>query len=215
MRTAYPHLWLLPFIALASCASPGGTAGPPPVLPHEAWASAARLNYMMPGQSGTGLGSGFFVSDDGLLVTCYHLNVRSPFPQVVYLPNGQQAVAQIVAVDPQHDLSVMRVDVGPPGLFRPLPLSRRAPRPGDPVWVVGAFGVSEGQVVGPGRGPEGVGEGFRLTTTAARQGASGSAVMDASGRVVGILSRVTAAKDRTEAHAVPAARAADLLGGVR
>ena len=99
-------------------------------------------------------GSGFFFSEDGLLLTNNHV-VRDRESLRVILYNGEFRKAVIVGRDPYMDTAVLRVEGGP---FRALTLGdSKGLQPGDPVIAIGSplrnfqGTVTQGIVSGLGR----------------------------------------------------------------
>lgn len=172
--------------------------GPPLVwspLPAGAPAAAAAAVLLL--DSGDGAGSGFLVSD-ALLVTAAHVAGDAEW-LTVWAWDGQTARARVVARDLTLDLAVARLD-RPPTVAQPLDWAA-APtaRPTDPVWVWGypeaglvlAAGFSQAPTVSTGivsaqRQREGVA--YLQLDAAVNAGNSGGPVLDAQGRVVGMIS---------------------------
>ena len=79
----------------------------------EAGASAAGGNADSgPAASGTG----FFITDDGFLVTNNHVVTNAAH---IYLVNGAgRMAASVVKTDAQHDLALLKAE----GSFKPLPV---------------------------------------------------------------------------------------------
>lgn len=68
-------------------------------------------------------GTGFFVTEDGYLLTCFHVVVGSGAITVRNL-KGQTWNAKVVAEDKLNDLALLRIDTAAPGTrFSPLPLA--------------------------------------------------------------------------------------------
>jgi len=142
-----------------------------------------------------GLGSGVIVSADGYVLTNNHV-VEGAQKVEVELQDRRRLEARIVGTDPASDLAVLKLDA------RDLPVlpigDSDAVRVGD---VVLAFGnplgvgqtVTMGIVSAKGRAT-GLGSGgfedFIQTDAAINQGNSGGALVDASGRLVGINSQI-------------------------
>ena len=61
------------------------------------------------GDTGRGVGTGFVVRSDGLILTNDHV-VEDATDLVVTLPDGRSLDARVVATDPQNDLAVVKVD---------------------------------------------------------------------------------------------------------
>lgn len=133
------------------------------------------------------LGSGVPIARD-LVVTNCHVTRRAESIQVAigatFGVTGYEVVAQ--ASDPEHDLCVLRTEVGMP--IEPIPMGA-APRVGDPVWGLGfsgGFGVRmhPGEVTAlyPHDGGK-----VLQTSTSFNLGASGGGLFNAAHELVGIL----------------------------
>jgi serine protease Do len=89
-----------------------------------------------------GLGSGFFFTADGSVLTAYHVvdpsNVGSECPTVRYVgvgPDRREFPLELVGFDAYMDLAVMRTTVSDAVPFIPLAAAR--PSPGDDVVAIG------------------------------------------------------------------------------
>jgi serine protease Do len=83
-------------------------------------------------REGRSLGSGFFISSDGFIVTNNHV-VANAREVVVSLKDGQELQADIIGTDPQTDLAVLKVKKS--GAYPFVQFATRSrPRVGD--WVV-------------------------------------------------------------------------------
>ena len=92
------------------------------------------------GQQGQGAGSGFVVSDDGLVVTNAHVVDGAMRIGVKLGTDGQMREARLVASAPSKDLALLKVDAD--GL-RPLELADGA-NVGDDVFAIGSpFGLDQ------------------------------------------------------------------------
>ena len=170
----------------------------------------------------SGVGSGFVVSADGLILTNAHV-VADASTLTVEFSDGRQAPATVVASDSTHDLAVVRVDrtgltpvtLGDSGA---LVVGQTAIAIGSPL---GTFTetVTQGIISGLDRSIDVADQGTRSvhhltgliqTDAAINPGNSGGPLLDGSGRVVGIVSA-----NATDAHgvgfAIPIAAALDLL----
>ncbi len=153
-------------------------------------------------RQGLGLGSGVIVSEDGYIVTNYHV-IRNSSDIWVSLWDGRIAQASVVGEDTFTDLAVLKVDL------EDLPVAPIAApdslRVGDIVLAIGnAVGLShtvtQGIISALGRdqvsGP--ILQDFIQTDAAINTGNSGGALTNASGEVIGIntaaLSRNTGAQ---------------------
>lgn len=78
-----------------------------------------------------GIGSGFFVTEDGYLITANHVVQNS---KKIKIKNSDGVfAAEIVRVDKDDDLALLKVS----GTFKPLSVSARDAQLGDPVFTVG------------------------------------------------------------------------------
>jgi S1-C subfamily serine protease len=71
-------------------------------------AQHGRSEKYQPSQSPTGSGTGFFVSEDGFLLTNYHV-IRNA-QKVLVLQGDRELTAKTIVVDPSNDLAVLKVD---------------------------------------------------------------------------------------------------------
>jgi serine peptidase DegS len=139
------------------------------------------------------MGSGVLVSEDGYILTNYH--VISQVQNIsVGLWDGRFANAQVVGSDPETDLAVLKIDLtGLPA----APLAEDVPlRVGDVVLAIGnAFGLSHtvtmGIISATGRNDLGavLYEDFIQTDAAINAGNSGGALINYRGEVIGINTR--------------------------
>lgn len=144
----------------------------------------------------TSLGSGFFVSADGYVVTNNHVvspDARATLEEItVTLPDGREYEAELVATDPDSDLAVLKVERGEPFPFVRFGDSAQA-RTGDWVIAIGnPFGlggtVTSGIVSAVLRttGQGGAFDRYIQTDAAINRGNSGGPLFDMQGNVIGI-----------------------------
>ncbi len=140
-----------------------------------------------------GQGSGFIVSEDGLILTNAHV-IASAHDVVVKLTDRREFRAQVLGSDKRTDIAVLRIDA------KQLPTVKV----GNPTelqvgqWVLAIgspFGfensVSAGVVSAKGRSlPDGSGVPFIQTDAAVNPGNSGGPLFNARGEVVGINSQI-------------------------
>jgi serine protease DegQ len=142
-------------------------------------------------QATTSLGSGVIVSQDGHVLTNYHV-VQAADAIEVALSDGRRDTAKVVGADPDTDLAVLKLSS-----LRTLPAATlaadRGLRVGDVVLAIGnPFGVgqttTQGIVSALGRNGLGLNtyENFIQTDAAINPGNSGGALVDAEGNLVGI-----------------------------
>ena len=162
------------------------------------------------------LGSGIIYDVRGHIVTSYHVIERAAQIQV-QLKDGRSAPATLVGVDRDTDLAVLRIELSTLPIM-PLGRSDRL-RVGEPVLAIGnPLGLGQtvtlGIVSATGRGQLGVTtfENFIQTDAAINFGNSGGALVDATGKLVGLNSAIAGRQAGIEGigFAIPV----DLVRGV-
>jgi serine protease Do len=140
-----------------------------------------------------GQGSGFIVSDDGLVLTNAHV-VREARDVNVRLADRREFTAKVLGSDPVTDVAVLRIDAkGLPTVQLGDP---RKLEVGDPVLAIGApYGLeqtaTQGIVSAKGRSLPGDSVvPFIQTDAAVNPGNSGGPLFDAAGNVVGINAQI-------------------------
>jgi serine protease Do len=142
-----------------------------------------------PKSSGESQGSGFFVSEDGYVVTNNHV-VENGVEVTLVTDDGRTVPAEIVGTDPRTDLALLKAKASGP--FPYVKLASTAPRVGDWVMAVGnPFGlggtVTTGIVSARGRdigaGPY---DDFLQIDASVNRGNSGGPTFDTKGEVVGV-----------------------------
>ncbi len=172
----------------------------------------------------TGSGSGFVVSADGLILTNNHVINGATAINVVF-DSGRQLAAKVVATDPQLDLALVRVAAT--GLT-PLALGDSAALTVGEVAIaigspLGTFSdtITQGIISGLGRTIDVSDGGSRRTThltgliqtdAAINPGNSGGPLLDAAGKVVGVVT-ASASNSQGVGFAVPIAAALPLIRG--
>ena len=140
-------------------------------------------------KSGTALGSGFFVSGDGYVVTNNHLVANGKSFQVT-IDSGKTYEAKVIGMDPQTDLALIKVSASTD--FPYVRFATEVPRIGDWVLVVGnPFGlggtVTAGIVSARGRdigaGPY---DDFIQIDAPVNLGNSGGPTFNVKGEVIGV-----------------------------
>jgi S1-C subfamily serine protease len=135
-----------------------------------------------------GLGSGFVAWTDGdtsYLITANHV-VEGQLGDVSITRKGNSWNGELSAVDPQHDLALIRINAKPAGAS-PLwqAARRRPPRTGDELLLVGSpyglYGTVTTGIVSR------VTRRVIQTDAAANPGNSGGPALDKRGNVVGVL----------------------------
>lgn len=165
------------------------------------------FEYFMGGRSGerrnAGIGSGFIVRNDGVIVTNAHV-IAGATKVSVAMRDGTTYEAKVVGTDESNDLAVVRISaknlpVAPLGSSSSLIVGEWTIAIGNPFGFV--FGNSEpsvsvGVVSGVGRNLAGRGEGggayvdMVQTDAAINPGNSGGPLVNASGEVIGVNSSI-------------------------
>ena len=161
--------------------------------------TSAGVSGSNPYSSGTGVGSGFIVKANGLILTNYHV-VDGASSLTVTLSDSRELTATGVSTDPTHDLALVRVSATgltavTLGDSSTVQVGQLAIAIGSPL---GTFtdSVTQGIVSGLNRtitvgdSTTGVQEdltGLIQTDAAINPGNSGGPLLDASGNVVGII----------------------------
>ncbi|HZO08258.1 MAG TPA: Do family serine endopeptidase [Myxococcota bacterium] len=180
----------------------------------------APLGMPLGGRSGIGgrdvssIGTGFVISDDGIIVTNNHVVDGVDWIRVV-LSDGSEHEAEIVGQDPKTDIALLRV--APSERLHPLPLGDSdAILPGDWVVAIGnPFGLDHTVTVGIvsakgrdiGHGPY---DDYIQTDAAMNPGNSGGPLLNLRGEVVGINSAINP-EANTIGFAVPINLARQIL----
>jgi serine protease Do len=147
------------------------------------------FEFKRPRSGGTAQGSGFFISDDGYVVTNNHV-VKGAREVTVKLSNDGEFKARIIGTDPKTDLALLKVDSDKQ--FNYVNFSAKEPRVGDWVIAVGnPFGlggsVTTGIVSARGRN---IGNGpyddFLQIDAPINRGNSGGPAFNLDGEVIGI-----------------------------
>ncbi|MFN3313381.1 MAG: Do family serine endopeptidase [Hyphomonas sp.] len=141
------------------------------------------------------LGSGFFISEDGLIVTNHHVVDRATQIQVV-LNDGREIEAELVGSDQQTDLAVLRVKQE--GTYPFVQFGNtRAVRKGD--WVValgnpfGLGGTATAGILSADNRELGAGSpytDFLQIDASINRGNSGGPTFDLRGNVIGVNSQI-------------------------
>lgn len=161
-----------------------------------------------------GLGSGFFVTPDGVLVTNYHVVERARFAHVMLPSEAILFVEGVLATDRVADLAILKVKGK--GLPHLALLPREdMPAVGARVYALGnpeglTNSLSEGLVSGIREMPPGTT--VIQTTAAISPGSSGGPLVDAQGRVVGVATMTLGGAHAQNLNvAVPATKVHEIL----
>lgn len=168
-----------------------------------------------------GIGTGFFISGDGQLLTAYHVVSTGSLFQVTTL-SGRTYRARVTAFDEQADVALLTVQGKGP--FSHLKLATRPPRVGETVLGIGNSGGDflqprRGQLLGlnveAGRAdfPQGT---LEMDAPLA-PGDSGGPVIDGNGQAIGVISyiRIDDSGLTRRSYAVPVVEGNQLIEALR
>lgn len=160
-------------------------------LPLNSEACQSKLNSLPPSTNACAFlnnGSGVFVDDQGHIVTNAHV-INKAATIVVELFHGQQLEAQVVGIDFDSDIALLKVDIESPH-YLPLPKQDNS-RVGDWVFTIGTPSMAFEQTVTQGiisaKFFSRVSH-YIQTDAALRPGNSGGALVNTQGELVGITS---------------------------
>ncbi len=146
-------------------------------------------------------GTGFFVSDDGYIITNHH--VVKPCEKDIEVQNHLfRAIARLEDTSSSDDLALIKIDRNSPSVatFRsqdePLAMKERIVVMGYP--LAGTLTTQEGVVEG-NTGPRGE-QRFMQFTNLVKKGNSGGPLMDTAGRIVGVVTAKAKATSYNEAR---------------
>ena len=148
--------------------------------------------------SSGGLGSGFLISGDGLIVTAAHV-VQVADEVSVRFVTGDVVTAKILASAPSADVALIRAESVPAGIEPVVLGDSDSAMVGDQVFVIGApYGISHSLTAGhvsARRTPSQLFGGFEQvellqTDAAINQGNSGGPMFNMRGEAIGIVSHI-------------------------
>ncbi|MFC6591300.1 S1C family serine protease [Deinococcus lacus] len=160
-----------------------------------------RFGFSVPPQEpGEGMGSGFFVTPSGDILTNYHVVEDASEISVRVHGQTQAFPAKVVSTAPDFDLALIRAEGLPPSAIRPLPLGDMSQLDvGLKAIALGApfgldFSVSEGIISSLERtAPVGVREveqSVIQTDAAINPGNSGGPLLNSAGQVIGVNTQI-------------------------
>lgn len=163
-------------------------------FPLNSEACSSRLQALPPETNACAFlnnGSGVFIDDKGYLVTNAHVLDKAS-TIVVELTSGQQLKAQVIGVDVESDIALLKVDAEP-SHFLSLP-DTDSSRVGDWVFAIGTPNMAFNQTVTQGiissKFFSRVSH-YIQTDAALKPGNSGGALVNAQGELIGITSLST------------------------
>jgi S1-C subfamily serine protease len=179
-------------------------------------------------EGGTATGSGFVVDEDGTILTNAHVVEGAERVSVSFEEDGESIDAEVLGVDPDTDVAVLKIDPDEVEDLTVVPLGDSSDlEVGDPVVAIGnPFGlqrtVTTGIVSALQRqidAPSGFSISNVIQTDASiNPGNSGGPLLDARGRVIGINSQIATGGGQGSVgigFAVPVNTAKDLLPRLR
>tara|TARA_B100000287_G_scaffold135764_1_gene127749 strand:+ start:4525 stop:5961 length:1437 start_codon:yes stop_codon:yes gene_type:complete len=142
-----------------------------------------------PNRRGTALGSGFIISDDGIVVTNNHV-IENADQIKVEMIDGNILSAEVIGSDPKTDIAILKIDSNERMPFVEFGNSDTL-RVGDWVVAIGnpfgqGFSVSAGIVSARGRELNGRYDDYIQTDAAINRGNSGGPLFNTDGKVVGV-----------------------------
>jgi serine protease Do len=188
-------------------------------LPGE-WFGMPNDRFGLPDSPDGGQGSGFFVSEDGYLVTNNHV-VENAKAITVKDHNGREYKAKIIGTDSKTDLALLKVDG--PEKFAYVKFSTKEPKVGDWVVAVGnpyGFGgtVTTGVVSARGRD---IGSGpyddYLQIDAPINRGNSGGPAFNLDGEVIGVNTAIYSPSGGSVGigFAIPASEAVQVIADLK
>ncbi len=154
---------------------------------------------------GHGVGSGVIVNADGSILTANHV-VDGARAITVTFADGTESAATVVSQQPEQDLAVLRPATGPSVIVPAVLAGSGGLQIGDATFAVGnplglAASLSAGVISGLDRTVPRPGGGTNLTgliqfDAAVNPGNSGGPLLDAKGRVIGIVTALANPSDQ-------------------
>ncbi len=166
-------------------------ASPSVVSVQPTWPGYSRPGFGAP--AGTAPeGTGVAILEPGLIITAAHVVARAT-EVAVRDHQGRRVPAEILAIDPASDLALLKTELP----LVPIIIAEERPATGAHVCAIAnAFGLDLSITCGivSARARSGIGfnpiEDFIQTDAAVNPGASGGALVDEEGRLVGLLSAI-------------------------
>ena len=142
-----------------------------------------------------GLGSGFFIDDNGYIVTNHHVVERAVEIEV-RLHDGREFGAEVIGSDPKTDIALLKVEADEPFPYLTFGDSESV-RVGDSVLAIGnpfglGYSVSAGIVSARNRTLDGSYDDFIQTDAAINVGNSGGPLLNMDGEVIGVNTAIIA-----------------------
>jgi len=132
-----------------------------------------------------GSGSGFLVSDDGLLITNHHVVGAAKVVRLKW-PDGGETIGEVLRSDPRRDVALIKTSPGRPALG----LRHTTAQQGETVFAIGSpLGAQFQNTMSKGivsalRNQQG--QAFIQSDVMVNHGSSGGPLLDETGRVIGL-----------------------------
>jgi hypothetical protein len=186
-------LALIPFL----CLGPAFAQDAPGPYSQQLYAQTTAATVIILAGEGAGrvrgVATGVVISKDGTILTAWHA-IKGALEVQVRLSNGEvYDRVQLVGTDERRDVAALRITAGGLAFLTP---AESLPAQGDPVYAVTnanglTFSATSGilSAVRPAEEVTGAGAGFRLLqfTAPVAPGASGGALVDKKGQLIGII----------------------------
>ncbi|GAV22402.1 S1C family serine protease [Carboxydothermus pertinax] len=137
--------------------------------------------------TGSSLGSGFIISSDGRILTCYHV-IKGEREAYVTLANGTKyEVASLERYDPENDWAIIKINARN---LKPVALTTKLPEVGEQVFTIGnpqglSWSMASGIVSSDNREIDG--KTYLQITAPVNPGNSGGPLFNMKGEVIGII----------------------------
>nr|WP_221269784.1 S1C family serine protease [Deinococcus budaensis] len=183
--------------------------------------AVVRVESLNPATREAGIGTGFFISEDGQVLTAYHVVASGQLFQIRTL-SGRTLRARVTAYDAGADVALLQVQGRGP--FPVLNLAARPPRVGETVLAIGNSGGDflqprRGQLLrlGAEAGDPTFPQGTLEMTAPLAPGDSGGPIIGGNGEVIGVVSfiRVDTSNQTRASYAVPVTEGSDLVAALR
>ena len=159
---------------------------PPVIKQNVAKDSKSLLNAVVTIESNLGSGSGFYISNDGYLLTNQHVVGGAKFVKIKY-SDGRSTVGEVLRIDNVRDVALIKTEKA---VSSALNIRQRASSVGEEVYVIGSpFGETFAGTVTHGvlsshRTIDGIT--YLQSDASVKPGNSGGPLIDTEGRVIGI-----------------------------